>query len=81
MNSLLNRIKQVAYAQSIMKSSSEGKWLIHIDEMNCNMLLKYSQRKSKKVSKYWVNVYITASSSRDSNIDIIGAISENGLVY
>lgn len=64
-----------------MKSSNEGKRLIHIDELNYNMFLRYSQRKSKKVSKYWVNVYITASSSRDSNIHIIGAISENVLVY
>lgn len=77
MNSISNKDKRATYVQSVMSAIGQGKRIIYIDESNCNLFLRRSEGRSKRGTRCSVKV----ATSRGSNVHIIGAISQTGLVF
>lgn len=77
MNSESNKEKRREYVQSLMDKMGQGKFVIFIDETNCNLFLRRSEGRSRKGTRCSVK----CSSSKGKNIHIIAGISQQGLVY
>lgn len=77
MNSASNKEKRRDYVQALMDKMGQGKFIIFIDESNCNLFLRRTQGRSRKGTRCSVKI----PTSRGKNVHIIGGISQQGLVY
>lgn len=77
MNSPVNKEKRREYVQRLMDRIGQGKSIIFIDETNFNLFLRRSQGRSRKGTRCSVK----SPASKGKNLHIIGAISQEGLVY
>jgi len=77
MNSVINKDKRATYVRTLMTVIGENKRLIYMDESNCNLFLRRSQGRSRRGTRCCVKV----ATARGSNVHVIGAISQTGLVF
>ena len=77
MNSVSNKEKRRDYVQALMDKMGQGKFIIFIDESNCNLFLRRTQGSSRKGTRCSVK----SPTSKGKNIHIIAGISQQGLVH
>ena len=77
MNSVSNKEKRRDYVQSLMDKMGQGKFIIFIDESNCNLFLRRTQGRSWKGTRCSVK----SPTSKGKNTHIIAGISQQGLVH
>ena len=77
MNSEENKRKRANYVSSVMSLIGRGKYIIYIDETNCNLFLRRSFGRSKKGLRCCVKV----PTSKGKNVHVIAGISQTGLIY
>ena len=76
-NSVSNKEKRRDYVQAILDKMGQDKFIIFIDESNCNLFLRRTQDRSRKGTRCSVK----SPTSKGKNIHIIAGISQQGLVH
>ena len=77
MNSVSNKEKRRDYVQAFMDKMGQGKFIIFINESNCNLFLGRTQGRSRKGTRCSVK----SPTSKGKNVHIIVGISQQGLVH
>ena len=77
MNSVSNKEKHRDYVQASMDKMGRGKFIIFIDESNCNLFLRSTQGRSREGTRFSVK----SPTSKGKNIHIMAGISQQGLVH
>ena len=60
-----------------MEKMGQGKFIVFMDESNCNLFLRRREGRSRKGTRCTVKT----PTSKGKNVHMIGAISKQGLVY